>query len=405
MAQDLYVYVHLVEDGWVPAGLLQYEESGRFSSSSFRYGTKYLERPNKIAIDPSQLPLQDRTFATTEGFIVFNGIRDAGPDKWGRYLLDKKFGRALTELEYVAASGADRVGALAFSDDPRSGPKVFTPTGFQAQGGHPLDLALCVKAVQDIEVHEESEQLRLYLQYGPSLGGARPKATVQWNGKLHLAKFSLELDHRNEPIVEFATMKLAKKAGLNVPAIDKTEAAGRSVFLIERFDRKADGTPIPFISALTITGYHESDYSLWSYHALVDAIIKHSSSVDEDLRELFSRMIFNILVYNNDDHPRNFGFIGYKQDRWNLSPLYDVVPAAVSTQNYSLAMTVGLEGKKASIANALSQCERFRLVPDAAREIVKQMQTVVADWKSHFRECGVQDTEISALENSFLGKP
>lgn len=405
MQQELYVYVHLGKESWVPAGLLQYEESGRFSSSSFRYGTKYLKRSNAIAIDPIQLPLQETTFSTLEGFSIFNGIRDAGPDKWGRHLLDKKFKRGLTELEYVAAAGNDRVGALAFSDDPASGPKILTPEGFKSQTAKHLDLALCAGAVKDIEASEESARLKEYLQYGPSLGGARPKATVIWDGRLYLAKFSLELDRRNEPAVEYATMTLAKKAGLNVPRIEKTEAAGRTVYLIERFDRKKDGTPIPFISGLTITGNHESDYSLWSYHALVDAIVKYSDAVKTDLQELFSRMIFNIQVYNNDDHLRNFGFLGSRLDRFNLSPLYDVVPATVSTQSYSLAMTIGTDGKKASVANALSQCERFRLNLDTAKKITDEIQTVVDGWRDHFRECGVKDSEITALENSFVKKP
>ena len=90
MLQETYVYIHLEPDGWVPAGLLQFEETGRYSSSTFRYGTKYLERPNRLALDPIQLPLLDKTFNTPQGFSIFNGIRDAGPDKWGRYLLDKK---------------------------------------------------------------------------------------------------------------------------------------------------------------------------------------------------------------------------------------------------------------------------------------------------------------------------
>lgn len=104
-----------MEGGWVPCGLLRYTEAGQYSTAQFRYGRRYLDRSDAIAIDPIQLPLLDTTHETPEGFQVFNGIRDAGPDKWGRYLLEKKFARALSEIEYVAASSGDRVGALAFS--------------------------------------------------------------------------------------------------------------------------------------------------------------------------------------------------------------------------------------------------------------------------------------------------
>ena len=404
MLNELYVYVHLRKEGWVPAGLLQYEEKGRLSSSSFRYGKKYLDRSNAIEIDPVQLPLENKTFTTPEGFSLFNGIRDAGPDNWGRYLLDKKFARILTEVEYIAAGGHNRVGALAFSDDPTSGPKIYTPDGFQTQNSKHLDLTLCIGAVKDVEASEETERLKLFLQYGPSLGGARPKASVIWKEKIYLAKFSLSHDARNEPLVEYATMTLARMCGLTVPTVEKTEVEGRSVYLIERFDRTTHGDLIPFISGLTLTGAHESDYSYWSYHSLVDAITKYSSHPNQDLRELFQRMVFNILVYNNDDHPRNFGFLNSGQNRWDLSPLYDVVPATVNSQSYSLAMTVGTQGKRATIENALSQCERFHLTTDIAHGIINQMKTVIASWRDHYKKCGVKDKEILLLENSFTAK-
>ena len=224
------------------------------------------------------------------------------------------------------------------------------------------------------------------------------------SGKPHLAKFSLSLDERNEPLIEYATMTLARKCGLNIPPVDKTEVLGRWVYLIERFDRR-ENKAIPFISGLTMTGLHESDYSAWSYHLLVDALAKHSSDPASDLRELFSRMIFNILIYNNDDHPRNFGFIHTGQNRWNLSPLYDVVPTSVHTQTFALAMIVGTEGKKASITNALSQCERFRLSREEAQEIVKKLQSKVAEWRKHFRARGVHKEDIEALVNGFSEKP
>ena len=220
MLEETYVYVHLDAEGWVPAGLLRFEEFGRYSSSVFRYGSKYLKRHDRIALDPIQLPLHNKTISTPEGFSVFNGIRDAGPDKWGRYLLDKKFGRALTELEYIVATGPERVGALAFSDDPVSGPKIYTPSGFICQETKALDLAFCAGAVSDIESSLNTERLRKYLEYGPSMGGARPKVSIVWNGMPYLAKFSLSLDSRNEPLIEFATMTLAKKCGLNVPRVE-----------------------------------------------------------------------------------------------------------------------------------------------------------------------------------------
>ena len=378
--------------------------AGAFPKADFDMGKGISTAPMPWRLDPIQLPLQDKTFSTPEGFFVFNGIRDAGPDKWGRYLLDKKFGRELSEIEYLASTGPHRVGAIAFSNDPIAGQKIYTPDGFIPPHEKPLDLLFAREPLRTLKNSQDSDRLRKYLEYGPSLGGARPKANVIWNGELHLAKFSLSRDERNEPLIEYATMTLAAKCGLQVPEVSKTEALGKSVYLVKRFDRNHD-SPTPFISGLTITGTHESEHAAWSYHLLVDAIIKHSSKSERDLKELFGRMVFNILVYNNDDHPRNFGFLYANKNEWDLSPLYDVLPTTIHTQTYSQAMIVGLEGKKASITNALSQCERFRLSRAEARQIISRLETEVSEWRKHFKDCGVSDSNIKALENSFTAKP
>jgi serine/threonine-protein kinase HipA len=119
-------------------------------------------------------------------------------------------------------------------------------------------------------------------------------------------------------------------------------------------------------------------------------------------------MVFNILVYNNDDHLRNFGFLasgtGAGNTRWNLSPLYDVVPATVHSETRVLAMKVGEEGKKASIKNALSQCERYHLSHEESFRLVEEMKSIVSSWREHFKECGVTEKELRVLENSFVLK-
>ena len=394
MNKRLYILIYLNKQ-WLPCGLLEYHEDGQRSSSIFRYGKKYLLHKDAISIDPVQLPLEDHSFETPAGFSIFNGIRDAGPDKWGRYLLDKKLSQALSEIDYITETSADRAGALAFTESLDTNTTHIPPP-------KRLNLIQCAGAIEDIAASEDSDRLKHYLDYGPSLGGVRPKATVVWKNKLCLAKFSLSLDSKNEPRIEYATMTLAKKCGLNVPPLYLEEINQRSVFLIERFDR-AEDVPIPFISGLTITGTHESDYASWSYLSLADAIIKFSENPEKDLKELFHRLIFNIAVYNNDDHLRNFGFLG-SEKHWNLSPLYDVSPAVIHTNTYTLAMTLGTEGRQASYKNALSLCERFRITKKKAFQIVREIQDTTSKWKKHFKDIGVSKSEITMLENSFKSK-
>lgn len=403
MLNRLYVLINL-NGKWTPCGLLEYQEAGLRSSSVFRYGKKYLARSDAISIDPVHLPLEDRSFETPEGFQIFNGIRDAAPDKWGRYLLDKKFARSLSEIEYLAASSDDRVGALAFTDSLESGPMQYEPGDrFESrQTPTRLDLKQCAGAVNDAVASEETERLRQYLEYGPSLGGARPKSTVIWNNECYLAKFPLSLDSKNEPLIEYATMTLAKKCGLEVPALHLEKIGAKSVFLIRRFDREGVRR-IPFISGLTIAGVHESDFTSWSYFAIADAIVRYSEHPEQNLKELFRRLVFNIAVYNNDDHPRNFGFLGSGK-HWNLSPLYDVSPAVIQTDTYALAMTLGAEGRRASYKNALSLCEKFRLSRAQALHMVNKIRDVTSTWTAHFMGVGVSDPEIAMLVNSFKSK-
>lgn len=236
-----------------------------------------------------------------------------------------------------AMPGEDRVGALAFSKSLEEGVAVYGPTSEFAKPAHVprLYLQQCMGAVDDLVASSETERLRLYLAYGPSLGGARPKAAVIWNEREYLAKFSTSLDTKDEALIEYATMTLAQKAGLNVPNIEIQKIDSRNAYLIERFDRRGKKR-VPFISGLTATGAHESDYSSWSYFKLVDAIIKYSSRPAKDLEELFRRMVFNIAVYNNADHLRNFGFLHAENNRWNLSPYMTWLPPSFAPRRTRL---------------------------------------------------------------------
>jgi len=404
--KELYVYIYLKNDGWIPCGIVSHESMGRNSSSAFRYGKEYLKRLDSICIDPYQLKLIDVSQYTHEGFSIFNGLRDAGPDAWGRYLFDKKFpGTVKDELIYLAGTNPDRVGALAFGPDPFGGPKIWTPDKWKNYKMRYIDLSMNAQGIEDVLAGIESEAYKQLIDNASGSGGARPKANVIWNGSLHLAKFSTSKDTFNIPAAEYATMNLAKKCGLNVPIIQLSRALNRDVYLIERFDRDQKGNPIHFVSALTMTNIADNQYDAFEYRALVDAVVKYSSAFKDDLLELYKRMVFNIMVNNNDDHLRNFGFLYDQDNKWRLSPLYDVVPALNSTGSYSLSLGIGSYGKEASLKNALSAARFFRLTENNAKELIDEMQEVViSTWQNEFRTTGAKEETIKLFENSFVLK-
>lgn len=393
---ETYVFIYL--DGIaVPAGLLRLHSEPRANYATFAYGNRYLERGDRVAIDPVALPLPPagvrREFRTEEGFAVFNGIRDAAPDGWGQYLMYKAMGDHVpSEADLLLASGDHRVGALAFGPTVDA-PKRLAPWGEADAPGEQFTLAELAAAAEEAqEVDQLSENLRPLLTAGSSLGGARPKAATTIDGQPWIAKFPARNDTFPECRVELATMRLAAECGLTVPALGFEHLLGRDIYLIERFDRSHEGNRMlrsAFASGLTMLGAHESEVSRYSYADLAGALRQQGTAVRHDLAELFKRMLFNILVTNDDDHLRNHGFL-WDGKGWRLSPLYDVVPKPQVGLDRRLVLGVGAEGRQATLANALSEVARFDLSDDEAKAIVTEMADKVhARWRAFFEAAGI----------------
>ena len=403
-----YVFVHLA-GGPVPAGLLTMTDEPRNPSATFAYGRRYLARPDRVPVDPVALPLHDpaanRTYRTEEGFAVFGGIRDAAPDGWGQYLMYKAMGDRLpSDIDLILASGDYRVGALAFGPTPER-PKRMTPWGDGDAPGEHFSLEELAEAVERAQhVDQLDENLRRLLTAGSSLGGARPKAATELDGQPWIAKFQARNDSFPECRVELATMRLAATCGLDVPALDFRQALGRDIYLIRRFDRTPnDGGPQrrPFISGLTLLGAHESEVSRYSYADLAAALRQHGVEVRRDLHELFRRMVFNILVTNDDDHLRNHGFL-FDGGGWRLSPLYDVVPKPQVGLDRRLVLGVGPQGREATLSNALAGAAGFDLSPDEAEAMVATLRRQVAGgWEEQFRQAGVNAADRGRFATCF----
>jgi len=403
-----YVYIYLPE-GPVPAGLLETTGTGREATARFRYGRRFLQRKDRLAIDPVQLPLpepnSDRDYLTPEGFVLFNGIRDAAPDGWGRHLMDRAAGaRPLSEFDYLIATGDSRVGALAFGPD-LSGPQRIVPWGEELEGEE-LDLVDILKAVAELDRAEDLPlRHRRFLVRGSSLGGARPKATTEYEGRQWIAKFSRAEDRFPICRAEYATMMLAGSVGISIPAVRLEKILGQDVYLIERFDRfqaEREYQRLPFISGLTIIGAHESESAQQSYRRLADQLRLFGSDPVQDARELWQRMVFNILCNNNDDHLRNHGFL-WNGRGWRLSPAYDIVPFPQVGLRRDLAIGVGQYGRQATLQNALSDSASFGLPRGEAVKIAREMQQAVkATWESLFKSSGFSVNEIERLRTCFI---
>jgi serine/threonine-protein kinase HipA len=406
---EVSTYVFLEREGaFVPAGLLiMNDDAPRAPWASFAYGRSYLERSDRIAIDPLRLPLPAigvaNDFHTEEGFATFGAIDDAAPDGWGRYLMYKAMAdRPPTETEAILASGAERVGALAFGPTPAQ-PQRITPWSDDDDPEAVFSLEELLQASMEAQtVDLLSPKLRALLAAGSSLGGARPKGVTRRDGAGWIAKFPRVNDPLPECRVEFATMTLAAWAGLDVPSLDLQSAFDRDIYLIARFDREpSSGRRIPFVSGLTMLGAHESEAPRYGYADLADALRTHGSDSGPDLIELFRRMVFNVLVTNDDDHLRNHGFL-HDGAGWRLSPLYDVVPKPQVGTERRLAIGVGPEGRAATLENAVAGAARFNVGREQALALVEALaRTVRERWEDAFRLAGLSAADRARFATCF----
>jgi serine/threonine-protein kinase HipA len=240
---------------------------------------------------------------------------------------------------------------------------------------------------------------------GPSAGGARPKTTVESDNHLWIAKFPAANDKQNFSKIELATMKLAKKCGLNVPNIKLISVGTQDVFLIKRFDRvydnkKQDYYRHHFVSGLTLLNVDENDREKWSYVDLADQMRRWITNPSSDLRELFKRIVFNGLVSNTDDHPRNHGFIN-TGNGYMLSPVYDLVPKPETGSTRYLAMPFGKKGREFNIDNLLSNVEAFDLSKEDAKAIFESLKSTTSNWRSFFSAHGLANSDMQYLEKAF----
>jgi serine/threonine-protein kinase HipA len=233
------------------------------------------------------------------------------------------------------------------------------------------------------------------LGQGTSLGGAQPKAPVLYEGEEWIAKFKNKKVIIDLPTIEFATMELAEKCGLDIPEIRLETVSHEKVYLIKRFDRKK-GERIPFISGHALSSLDVDDLEKGSYLLLAGYIRQISKRASKDLQELFKRMVFNTLIGNADDHLRNHGCL-FTNKEWRLSPAYDILPTPRKTKDFSLSLIAGDYGTRGNTENVLSQCEKFNLSKNEAAIIIEKMRLIISAWQDHYQECGVTSQDIKEI--------
>lgn len=398
---EAYVWVWL-PDATVPI------VAGRLSADNglvhFNYGKSYLEREDAIPLYLPELPLQPGELPLPDGLIMPSSLRDAAPDAWGRrVILNKKFGAKgnelddleLSELIFLLESGSDRIGALDFQ---------LSPSEYMPRSPTNATLEELIESAQRVEKGIPlSPELDQALYHASSIGGARPKALVEDVAIKHVAKFSSSSDLYSVVKAEYVSMRLAALCGLNVAPVSLESASGKDVLLVERFDRmkvEAGWQRKMVVSALTMLGLDEMMARYASYADLADIIRHRFTEPQATLRELFARIVFNILSGNTDDHARNHAAF-WNGEMLSLTPAYDICPQGRAGQEATQAMLITGDNRTSRVATCFEAAHHFLLSQSEAIKIVEaQLRCIAENWVAVCNEAKLSETE----RNFFWGR-
>ncbi|MCP4936184.1 MAG: type II toxin-antitoxin system HipA family toxin [bacterium] len=381
-------------------GRLRFETDGRRQHSQFEYALEWLSARDGFTLSPD-LPLREGShFASGKEdrrSALFGCFADAAPDSWGRSLMTRVMGGGLSEFDYLVLSDdRTRQGALRFLGEDMEPLSDLTP---------PVPRLVELERLRGLAQKFErdpggaAEEARDLAGIAGSLGGARPKANVEGDGQLWIAKFTSAQDTKPVERAEVATLKIATLCNLRA-AEAKLELSDSDspIALIRRFDRRGD-TRIPYMSARTALSW-EGDEGGY-YTDIADVIRQISSNPRDDLKELWCRIVFTILVSNKDDHLKNHGFIYAGNDRWRLSPAFDINPAP---SRHRVLETGILQGGSfdASLDLALEASGFFDLKRSAAcRMAFNIAETITNNWKQALRDEGASATEVKLYTDAF----
>jgi len=390
----------------VLAGRLWSHRRREHESATFAYDTEYLGRSDSYELDPA-LPLVAGPLQTPTGRQTFGAFSDCAPDRWGRRLIARTerqrveaeggAQRSFGEMDYLLGVRDDlRQGALRFRD-----PASATYLADEADSVPPLvALPKLLNAAGRLEREQASDdELRMLLRGGSSLGGARPKAhTVDRGGQPAIAKFPSPISDDWDVIRwEAVALALAHDAGIRVPDNELHRVDDKPVLIVVRFDR-AGRQRIAYVSAMTMLEAKDGDRA--SYVDIAGVIETNSPNAGDDLRELWRRVAFSILISNTDDHLRNHGFLRTSSAGWSLSPAFDLNPDPRPGPKF-LSTAIDRDDGAARLDPLLDLASLFGLHDQDARRVVGEVSAAISPWRSIAERLGLSRSDIAQLTPAF----
>lgn len=376
-------------------------------TGTFEYDASWLKRADRFALEPA-LILSEGPYHTGADRPMFGAIGDSAPDRWGRALMRRaerrvaeregRQSRTLFEMDFLLQVDDEaRAGALRFAEK-KGGPFLAEADKFRIPPIVELNRLLAA-AERVIDDKDSEEDLRLLIAPGSSLGGARPKASVRdKDGHLSIAKFPHKEDSSNVVLWEGVALTLAARARIAVSEWHVVQVAKKACLILRRFDRR-DGERVPLLSAMSMLG--AADNEAHTYLEIVEALRQQGASPNEDLKELWRRIVFNVLISNTDDHLRNHAFLYENQKGWRLSPAYDMNPVPVDVKPRILTTAIDPEDDSASMDLAFAAAEYFGLQKAEAKTIAAEVGAAVGQWRQEAQKAGISKAEIDRMASAF----
>lgn len=393
--REAYVWV------WLP-GATEPVVAGRLAPTAqglqFNYGQSYLARDNAIPLYEPELPLEEGLLPLPSGLTMPGCLRDASPDAWGRrVIINRLLGgkntntdtAVLDELTYMLESGSDRIGALDFQRSPTE--------HLPREAGQATLEELLASAERVEKGLPLAPALAQALHHGTSIGGARPKALVTDGRRKLIAKFSSSSDMYGVVKAEFIAMRLAALCGISAAPVELVQASGKDVLLVERFDRITEEAGVwqrrALVSSLTLLALDEMQARYASYDDLAEIIRHRFSHPAETLRELFSRLVFNILCGNTDDHARNHAAF-WDGRHLSLTPAFDICPQGRTGHEATQAMLIHGNNRFSQLAVCVSAAPRFLLSEARARDIIgRQLDCIRRHWQDVCEQAALAEVD------------
>jgi serine/threonine-protein kinase HipA len=393
-SESLYVHVVLKNGETVLAG--QCVRNAAAKQGGFRYSKEFLTHPEAFALDPINLPLENRTFSfayNREEPGIPGVLLDAGPDDWGKKLLTAtREPPPTTDIEFLLAGSGTSIGCLLFSKDKQLAPAIAPERPFSN-----LDDVMQVAQSVQAKVPVNPQQA-LFFRRGESLGGSRPKTLISHKGAEWLAKFPQESDLFDNPLAEHVAMTMARAAGIETPETELVKTDRGNVLLVKRFDQGENGEASHMISmhslinCFTVRKRKDEEFSYLNVARLGNSL----SGKEVINKAIFCRMAFNVAIGNTDDHMRNHALIR-RPDRphYQLTPAYDLVPNPGLIGSHAIG--VGPMGSRVSVDNIMGAAKQLGINEDDAAQILNKVLDSTRQWRDRCKSAGMTSSDIAVI--------